>query len=230
VRAALPALRPPRFLEARRLSLFSPRATDVDVVLDLMIHDLDLVLAMTGEAPSRVDAIGVAVLTESFDLAHAQLQFPSGAVASLTASRVSPEKLRQLRVFADHAYLSIDLLEGRAQAAFTHPDRLREAALVYAQHAAHAAGQAAAPTLAPPDWTALLERQALVPPAPHEEPLRLEARAFAASIAARAAPATVGGGAPGPLGLATGAEGARALAVAEDVRRALRERAGAWRA
>jgi hypothetical protein len=163
----------------------------------------------------------VAVLTESVDLAHAQLQFPSGAVASLTASRVSPEKLRKLRVFSDHAYLSLDLLNGRAEAALTHPDRLREAALVYAQHAAHAAGQAEAPRTAPPDWTTLLERQALTLLGPSEEPLKLEARAFAAALAH-------GGAVEGPLGLATGAEGARALAAAEDVRRALRERARAW--
>jgi predicted dehydrogenase len=222
VRAALPALRPPRFLEARRLAEFSPRATDVDVVLDLMIHDLDLVLAFTGEAPTAVDAIGVAVLTESFDLAHAQLQFASGTVASLTASRVSPEKLRKLRVFADHAYLSLDLLNGRAEAAITHPERLREAALVYAQHAAHAAGQGEAPRGPMPDWTELLERREFAPPTPREEPLKLEARAFAAAIATP-------GAAPVRFGLATGEEGARALAVAEDVRRALRERAAAWK-
>jgi predicted dehydrogenase len=98
VRAAAPHLQAPRYLEARRLAGFTPRATDVDVVLDLMIHDIDLALAITGERPSRVEAIGVAVLTESEDLANARLEFPSGTVASLTASRVSPEKLRKLRV------------------------------------------------------------------------------------------------------------------------------------
>jgi len=221
VRAALTALRPPRVLEARRRAEFSPRATDVDVVLDLMIHDLDLVLALTGEVPARVDAIGVAVLTESFDLAHAQLQFPSGAVASLTASRVSPERLRKLRVFADHAYLSLDLLNGSAEAALTHPERLRDAALVYAQHAAHAAGRGSAPDGPLPDWTELLERRALEVPTPREEPLKLEARAFARAILGTAPRGE-------RLGLATGEEGTRALAVAEDVRQALHARAGAW--
>jgi hypothetical protein len=134
---------------------------------------------------------------------------------------VSPERLRKRRVFADHAYLSLDLLAGTAEAALTHPERLRDAALVYAQHAAHAAGRGTAPVTPLPDWTELLERQSLAAPEPREEPLKLEARAFARAIAGTAPRGE-------RLGLATGEEGTRALAVAEDVRQALHARAGAW--
>jgi predicted dehydrogenase len=221
VRAAKAYATRPRHIEARRLAGFSPRATDVDVVLDLMIHDIDLVLALTGERPSRVQAIGVAVLTESEDLANAWLEFPSGTVATLTASRVSPERLRKLRVFSDHAYLSLDLLSGRAEAAFTDRERLARAAQVYAQHAAHAAGATLAPPAAMPEWTDLLERRVLEVPDPGAQPLALELGAFARALS--------GGGAPaGRFNLATGADGLAALEVAEDVRRAMRERARRW--
>ena len=225
VRAAASVARRPRDIEARRLAGFSPRATDVDVVLDLMIHDIDLVLALTGERPSRVHAIGVAVLTDSEDLANAWLEFPSGAVASLTASRVSPERLRKLRVFEGHAYLSLDLLTGRAEAAFTDRERLAEAARVYAQHAAHAAGAVAAPPLVLPDWTDLLERRVLAVPDPGAQPLVLELVAFARALDPQSPGATIP---PGRFDLASGAEGLAALEVAEDVRRAMRERAARW--
>ena len=221
VRAAKDVARRPRYIEARRLAGFSPRATDVDVVLDLMIHDIDLVLALTGERPARVHAIGVAVLTETEDLANAWLEFPSGAVAALTASRVSPERVRKLRVFSDHAYVSLDLLAGRAEAAFADRVRLAEAARAYAHHAAHAAGAVAAPPAALPDWTDLLERRTLEVKDPGAQPLVLELEAFAKALAGEAAPA-------GRFDLATGAQGLAALEVAEDVRRALRERATRW--
>ena len=221
VRAASGIARRPRSLEARRLAGFSPRATDVDVVLDLMIHDIDLALALTGEKPVKVHAIGVAVLTETEDLANAWLEFPSGTVATLTASRVSPERLRKLRVFADHAYLSLDLLAGRAEAAFADHAKLAEAARVYAHHAAHAAGAALAPPPTLPEWTDLLERRVLEVPDPGAQPLTLELEAFARTLAGAYAPA-------GRFGLATGEEGLAALEVAEDVRRALRERAARW--
>ncbi len=225
VRAAAGVARRPRFIEARRLAGFSPRATDVDVVFDLMIHDIDLALALTGERPVRTEAIGVAVLTESEDLANARLEFPSGTVASLTASRVSPERLRKLRVFGDHAYLSLDLLTGRAEAAFTDPARLADAARVYALHAAHAAGAVADAPAAMPDWTNLLERRVLEVRDPGAQPLALELVAFAQALAG-ALPASEPG--PGRFALATGEDGLAALEVAEDVRRAMRERAARW--
>jgi predicted dehydrogenase len=230
VRAAAPFLRAPRYLEARRLAGFTPRATDVDVVLDLMIHDIDLALAITGEEPSRVEAIGVAVLTESEDLANARLEFPSGAVASLTASRVSPEKLRKLRVFAEHAYFTLDCLAGTAESLFVDAGALAEAAQVYARHAAHAAGAAPAPEAAAPDWTALLDRRALAAPA--GLPLTLEIEAFARALGEPAPGAEGGPGgraaAGGALPLARGEDGRAALAVAEAVREAMRARAAGW--
>jgi len=226
VRAAAAVVRPPRYIEARRLAGFSPRATDVDVVLDLMIHDIDLALALAGTAPTSVEAIGVAVLTDSEDLAHARLEFPSGAVASLTASRVSPERLRKLRVFSDHAYLSLDLLNGRAEAAFTDPKRLAEAARAYAQHAAHAAGAVAAPPEAMPDWTGLLERRVLTVNDPSAQPLALELVAFAQALGTPDGEAAPAGDAR--FALASGAVGRDALAVACAVRDAMRARTARW--
>ena len=108
IQAAQSYLTHPRFIEAHRLSAYPGRGTDVSVVLDVMIHDLDMVLALVGSHPSRVDAVGIPVLSTSEDLANARLAFPSGCVANLTASRVSDESLRRIRVFQEDAYLSID--------------------------------------------------------------------------------------------------------------------------
>jgi predicted dehydrogenase len=90
---------------------FPARATDVDVVRDLMIHDIDIVQRLVGAEPERVDAIGVPVLTDKVDIANARLTFPDGAVANLTASRVSPTPMRKLRFFQADGYFSIDFLE-----------------------------------------------------------------------------------------------------------------------
>jgi predicted dehydrogenase len=98
----------PLFFEVHRLSEFSPRSLDVDVVLDLMIHDIDIVLALTREAPSEVRAAGISILTSKVDIANARLQFPGGCVANLTASRVSTERVRKLRLFQPHEYISLD--------------------------------------------------------------------------------------------------------------------------
>jgi predicted dehydrogenase len=101
----------PRFFEGHRMGPFPARATDVDVVRDLMIHDIDIVQRLVGAEPERVDAIGVPVLTDKVDIANARLTFPGGAVANLTASRVSPTPLRKLRFFQADGYFSIDFLE-----------------------------------------------------------------------------------------------------------------------
>ncbi|MGQ0723566.1 MAG: Gfo/Idh/MocA family protein [Candidatus Eiseniibacteriota bacterium] len=107
---ALPA-RPgrPRFVEGHRLAAFDPRGTEVDVVLDLMIHDLDLVLRLFAAEPVRVEAVGVPVLTDRVDIANARLEFDGGELVNLTASRVSREPIRKLRYFDQDAYVSIDL-------------------------------------------------------------------------------------------------------------------------
>ena len=108
VTALAKAVRLPLFFEVHRLSIFAPRSLDVDVVLDLMIHDLDIVLALTGEMPSEVRAAGIRILSEKVDIANVRLAFPGGCVANLTASRVSTEKVRKLRLFQPHEYISID--------------------------------------------------------------------------------------------------------------------------
>jgi predicted dehydrogenase len=98
----------PRFFEIHRLAAFSARSTDIDVVLDLMIHDLDLLLALDGSQPVSVDAAGVAALTDKIDIANARIRFASGCVANLTASRISAEPVRRIRVFQMRTYLSCD--------------------------------------------------------------------------------------------------------------------------
>jgi predicted dehydrogenase len=108
------ALGTPLFFEIHRLSEFSPRCLDVDVVLDLMIHDIDIVLSLTGQAPEEIRAAGIRILSEKVDIANVRLQFPSGCVANLTASRVSTERVRKLRLFQPHEYISLDY--GRQEA------------------------------------------------------------------------------------------------------------------
>jgi len=100
----------PRFVEAHRLSPFPDRATDIDVVRDLMIHDLDILQQILGEEPIHIEAVGVAVLTSQVDFANARLTFPGGCVATLTASRVSRIASRELRFFQSNGCFSIDLL------------------------------------------------------------------------------------------------------------------------
>ncbi len=98
----------PLFFEVHRLSVFTPRSLDVDVVLDLMIHDLDIVLNLTGEMPKEIRAAGISVLSQKVDIANVRLAFASGCVANLTASRVSTEQVRKLRLFQPGEYLSVD--------------------------------------------------------------------------------------------------------------------------
>jgi predicted dehydrogenase len=111
VQAALELADGVRYLESQRLSPFTARSVDVDVILDLMIHDLQITLAVAGEAPSEIRAVGVPVLTDKVDLCHAWVEFPGGLVANLTASRVSAERIRKLRLFARESYFSIDYAE-----------------------------------------------------------------------------------------------------------------------
>lgn len=108
VEALLAQANDPRFIEVHRLGSFSPRSLDIDVVLDLMIHDLDVVRALVGEEIVSLEAVGVPVLTPRVDIANARLRFEGGAVANITASRVSQEKVRKLRVFERDRYVSLD--------------------------------------------------------------------------------------------------------------------------
>ncbi len=98
----------PLFFEIHRLNVFSPRSLDVDVVLDLMIHDVDVVLGLTKAEPEDVRAAGVRILSQKVDIANVRLQFPNGCIANLTASRVSTERVRKLRLFQPQQYLSLD--------------------------------------------------------------------------------------------------------------------------
>lgn len=125
--AARPHLGRPRFIESHRLAPFVARSLDVDVVLDLMIHDLDLTLSLVREPIEAIDAVGVPVLTGGEDIANARLRFANGAVANLTASRVSRERVRKLRVFAERSYVSIDLAEGKLERVSLHQRSVAEA-------------------------------------------------------------------------------------------------------
>lgn len=108
IQAARAHLRHPRFIEVDRLSPYPFRGTDVSVVLDVMIHDLDVILALVRSRPVRIDALGVSVLSRSEDIANARITFASGCVANVTASRISDESLRRIRLFQEDAYFSID--------------------------------------------------------------------------------------------------------------------------
>ena len=108
VAAVRPLLDHPRFIEVHRLGTFPDRSLDIDVVFDLMIHDLDVVLSIVPSEVLAVEAVGVAVLTRKPDIANARLKFASGCIANITASRISKDRVRKIRVFQRDAYLSVD--------------------------------------------------------------------------------------------------------------------------
>ena len=114
---ALQKIGAPRFVEVHRLSPFPNRSLDIDVILDLMIHDLDLLVALDRSKPVQIDAVGVPVLTDRVDIANVRIRFESGLIANLTASRVSAEKIRKFRVFGSGLYASCDFLTRKAQIA-----------------------------------------------------------------------------------------------------------------
>ncbi len=105
----------PLFIESHRLAQFNPRGSDVAVVLDLMIHDIDLILSLVKSPVVRIDANGVAVVSDSEDIANARLQFENGCVANVTASRISQNKMRKMRLFQQDAYIAIDFSQGLAE-------------------------------------------------------------------------------------------------------------------
>jgi predicted dehydrogenase len=115
VRAALPHVHEPRFVDSERLAPFSPRGSDVAVVLDLMIHDIDLLLTLVGADASDISAVGVPVLTPMLDIANARVTFSSGAVANITASRISRDRKRKIRIFQHSGYMSLDLAAGTGE-------------------------------------------------------------------------------------------------------------------
>ena len=108
VAAVLPLVTSPRFIEVHRLGAFPDRSLDIDVVFDLMIHDLDIILALVRSEVQSIEAVGVPVLTSKYDIANARLRFQSGCIANVTASRISKERVRKIRFFQPDAYISID--------------------------------------------------------------------------------------------------------------------------
>ncbi|TXC82049.1 Gfo/Idh/MocA family protein [Luteibaculum oceani] len=114
-RAVVDKITAPKFIETHRLAEFNPRGTDVSVVLDLMIHDLDIILSVVKSTVRRVSASGVAVLSDSPDIANARIEFNNGCVANVTASRISLKNMRKSRFFQQDAYISVDFLEKKAE-------------------------------------------------------------------------------------------------------------------
>ncbi|HUT62524.1 MAG TPA: Gfo/Idh/MocA family oxidoreductase [Anaerolineae bacterium] len=112
----------PVFIESHRLSEFNPRGTDVAVVLDLMIHDIDIVLNMVKRPILTVNAIGVSVVSNEVDISNARLEFKGGCVANLTASRISQRKMRKIRTFQKYSYISMDFLSGESEVFTMNPD------------------------------------------------------------------------------------------------------------
>lgn len=163
VRAALPYVSGARFIESERLATFNPRGSDVAVVLDLMIHDIDLVLTLVGDTAETISAVGVPVLTPMLDIANARVTFTSGAVANITSSRISRERVRKIRIFQHSGYISLDLAAGKGEFF-----RLRERI------------DPLNPPSGPVDITNFVDRIALV--APEAEPLRLEFESFVAAV------------------------------------------------
>ncbi|HZS47141.1 MAG TPA: Gfo/Idh/MocA family oxidoreductase [Blastocatellia bacterium] len=108
LQAVFKILTQPLFFEMHRLGVFTMRSLDIDVVMDLMIHDLDILLALTGSEVSAVSAVGIAILSKKIDIANARVEFVNGAVANITASRISSEKVRKLRFFQPYDYISVD--------------------------------------------------------------------------------------------------------------------------
>lgn len=113
--SVMESLTSPRFIEAHRLSEFNPRGTDVSVVLDLMIHDLDIVLSLINSPVRRIDASGVAVISETPDICNARIEFENGSVANFTASRISLKKMRKTRFFQKNAYIAVDYLTKKVE-------------------------------------------------------------------------------------------------------------------
>ena len=180
-------IKKPLFFEIHRLSEFSPRSLDVDVVLDLMIHDLDIILSLTGETPEEIRAAGIRILSQKVDIANVRIQFPSGCIANLTASRVSTERVRKLRLFQPHEYISLDYSRQDA-VRFRVKDPENDVRFRVKDQNAALTGLPAI------DFTAL--------PVTKDEPLRLELQGFVESVLSRQPPRVTGAQALAALELA----------------------------
>ena len=177
VRAVRGLLNRPMFFEVHRLSVFTPRSLDVDVVLDLMIHDLDIVLSLVGSPVRELRAVGLPVLSPRVDIANVRLEFENGCVANFTASRVSTERVRKMRFFQPHQYLSLDF----ARQDLLLIDVTAASGLGPAQLAALASAVALGSQPAP----GMSLRKVPVEPG---EPLRLEIESFLDAVRGRTQP------------------------------------------
>ena len=191
VRTALPIVKNPMFFEIHRLSLFSPRSLDVDVVLDLMIHDLDIVLALVQSQVREIRAVGIPILSSKVDIANVRMEFESGCVANFTASRVSTERVRKLRLFQPHQYISLDYSKQDVFTLTVEP----------AENFASPPVPNFTPVALPPGLRIVPSR----PSVQAEEPLRAELRSFLDAVRSRRAPEV------------TLEDGRRALAVALEI-------------
>jgi len=196
VMATLPLVTQPMFFEVHRLSVFTPRSLDVDVVMDLMIHDLDVVLSLVKAPVREIRAVGLPVISNKVDIANVRIEFETGCVANFTASRVSTEKVRKLRFFQPHQYISIDY--GRQDVISIRVDERAAAALLRGELPTSALGPA--PGIA-------LEK----PKVDSREPLRTEIEEFLAAVRTRRVPAV------------SLEEGRQALALALEINMAIEE-------
>jgi predicted dehydrogenase len=213
VMAVEPKLRRPMFFEAHRLSVFTPRSLDVDVVLDLMIHDLDIVLTFARSAVREVRAVGLPVVSPNVDIANVRVEFESGCVANFTASRVSTETVRKLRFFEPRQYVSVDyarrdLLVIGLDASI--PPEIAAAIAAHKLDAAALAKLAAAAAAAGGPAPGLSFKKPQVMPG---EPLRLELESFLDAVRTRSAPRV------------TAQQGRNALALALEIQAAMAEHA-----
>jgi len=198
VRATVPLLKQPMFFEVHRLSVFTPRSLDVDVILDLMIHDLDVVLSFVKSPVKEIRAVGLPILSKKVDIANVRMEFESGCVANFTASRVSTERIRKLRFFQPHQYISLDysrqdvlvLTVDDASASPADTDPFNPASVA----------ASAFPGITP-----------FKPRVEQQEPLRAELTSFLRAVRARSRPEV------------TLEDGRRALAVATEIVEAIDE-------
>jgi len=217
VGATIERLNKPMFFEAHRLSIFTPRSLDVDVVLDLMIHDLDIVLALTNSPVRDVRAVGLPILSRKVDIANVRIEFNSGCVANFTASRVSTEQVRKIRLFQPRQYISLDFARQEVISINVDPTAATSASL-----AAMAAQTAKAPLIPatpglhqpPASWSGIRNAPTASiphpsagliidkPDLPKAEPLRLELEDFLHCVRHRTSPRVTGEAGVAALALA----------------------------
>jgi predicted dehydrogenase len=196
VQATLPLVTKPMFFEVHRLSVFTPRSLDVDVVMDLMVHDLDVVLALVKSPVRELRAVGLPVISNRVDIANVRIEFESGCIANFTASRVSTEKVRKLRFFQPHQYISLDY--GRRDVIVIRVDQRAAEALMRGESLSEHSGPA--PGIA-------VDK----PKVEDREPLRAEIEAFLGAVRTRGLPAV------------SLADGRRVLALALNINASIRQ-------